>query len=73
MAISCVGWVWMRLLRLRPAMTRAKAVNFAKLMNNVAYELDLKEDPARRSESEHWQEIVKFISYLRELDVFEGS
>jgi hypothetical protein len=54
-------------------MTRAKAVNFAKLMNNVAYELDLKEDPARRSESEHWQEIVKFISYLRELDVFEGS
>lgn len=52
----------------------AKAINFAKLMNNIAYEMtNLVEDSAKRSEEEHYREVIKFISYLKELDVLEQA
>ena len=52
----------------------AKAINFAKLMNNIAYEVtNLREDSTKRSEEQHYREVIKFVSYLKELDVLEQA
>lgn len=50
----------------------AKAVNFAKLMNVIDYGATRRADPSGRTEGQHFREVIKFISYLRELDVFES-
>jgi hypothetical protein len=44
----------------------AKALNFAKLVTNLEYELKRLDDPIGRRD--HCEEIRKFLCYLRELD-----
>lgn len=50
----------------------AKAINFVKLVNNVAFEIYDIADKFNRTEEQHYAEIVKFISYLKELELFDA-
>ena len=50
----------------------AKAVNFAKLMGNIGPEMGLTEDLEQRPEEVHYRETIKFLTYLRELEIFAG-
>lgn len=52
----------------------AQAINFAKLMDNLAYgrihNNEIFTDSAGRTEEKHYREVIKFISYLKELEIF---
>ncbi len=50
----------------------AKAINFASLMSCIAYGSGWEEDERKRGEPFHFQEVVKFLSYLKELDIFDS-
>ncbi len=55
----------------------AKAINFAKLMDNLAYGNTYNRqrvaDASGRTEEQHYREVIKFVSYLREFEIFEKA